>query len=168
MAEQLLDGADVVAAFEQMRREAVAQRVTTRAFDEPRFTHGPLDGALDRAFTEVVPTHRAAARISGARRGREGVLPGPLAICAAIFSRERIRQEDRPETLSEIGLVNRTRLRELIAQRADQPRGQNRDPVATSLAVADHDFAALQIEILGPQPDRLHQPEARPVHQPRS
>ena len=115
MAEQLLDGADVVAAFEQMGREAVAQRVTTRAFDEPRLARGPLDGALDGTPAEVVPPHHAAARISGACRGREDVLPGPLAIGAAKFARERIGQKDRPEALREIGQMESARVRELVA-----------------------------------------------------
>ena len=143
MAEQLLDGADVVTTFEQRGREAVAQRMTTCAFDEPRLARGPLDSALDGTPTEVVPPHRAAARISGTCRGREDVLPGPLAIGAAKFARERMGQKDRPETLREIGQMESARVRELVAQRGDQPRGQDRDPVATSFAVADHHFATL-------------------------
>jgi len=66
MTEQLLNGADVVTTFEQMRRETVAQRMATRAFDEPRFAHGLLHGALNRGLAEVVPPHHAAARISRA------------------------------------------------------------------------------------------------------
>jgi hypothetical protein len=167
MAKQLLDSADVVTAFEQMGRETVAQRVTTRAFDEPCFTHGPLDGALDCGLAEVVPPYRAAARISRARRGRKYILPGPLAIGTAKLTRERVRHENRPESSGEIGEMESTRVCELVAQRADQPCGQDRDPITPSLPIADHEFAALQIEILGSQPHRLHQPKPGPIHQPR-
>ena len=36
---------------------------------------------------------------------------------------------------------------ELVAQRAHQPCGQDRDSIAATLAVANHEFAAVQIEI---------------------
>ena len=62
--------------------------------------------------------------------------------------------------------MENTCVHELAAQRIDQACGQNRDPIAASLPIADHEFATLQIEILGSQPHRLHQPETGPVHQP--
>ena len=105
---------------------------------------------MDGTPAVVWSPHRAAARISGARRGREDVLPGPLAIGAAKFTRERIGQKDRPEALREIGQMESARVRELTAKRADQPCRQDRDPIAASHPIADHEFAALQIEILGP------------------
>lgn len=58
MAEELLDGADVVASDEQMGGEGVPQRVAARGFRDPcgsnRFLHGALDGPGARTVLGLV------------------------------------------------------------------------------------------------------------------
>jgi hypothetical protein len=54
VAEELLDGADVVAAFEQVGGERVAEGVAGDAFGELRVLGGAADGALDHRLVQVV------------------------------------------------------------------------------------------------------------------
>ena len=51
------------------------------------------------------------------------------------------------------------------AQWIDQRRGQHRDPVLRSLPPPDHDLPPLEIQILDPQCDPLHQPHPTAVQQ---
>ena len=53
VAEQLLDGADVVARLRQVRREGVAERVATHMLDNA----GPADSLLDR------PLHQGLMKV---------------------------------------------------------------------------------------------------------
>src|SRR5262245_36221587 len=54
MPEQLLDGADVVPSLEQMRREAVAQRVRADGLDDAGVPAGLADGTLNDGFVLMV------------------------------------------------------------------------------------------------------------------
>src|SRR6478672_10380798 len=54
MPEQLLDGPDVVAGFEQMGGEAVAQRMRPDGLVETGRTRGELDRALQYGLVHVV------------------------------------------------------------------------------------------------------------------
>ena len=52
VAEELLDGADVVAGFEEVGREAVAEGVAGRRFGEARRADRLVEGALEDGFVE--------------------------------------------------------------------------------------------------------------------
>jgi hypothetical protein len=74
VAQQFLDRPDVMARFEQVRRERVAQRVTRfRAWDS-RSTDGVLHRSLNDRFVQVaikhVPRRRVAQPLPNARSQR--------------------------------------------------------------------------------------------------
>ena len=54
---------------------------------------------------------------------------------------------------------------DLAAEGFDQGGRQEGGPVLAALAVADDDVHLVEIDILDPQPEALHQPEAGPVQQ---
>jgi len=53
MPEEFLHGADVVAGFQQMGGETVAQRMATRELDDPGQAHGILDRPLQSLLVEM-------------------------------------------------------------------------------------------------------------------
>ena len=55
VAEELLDGADVVAGFEEMGRERVAEGVTGDSAGDADGERTVVDGALDRALVVMMP-----------------------------------------------------------------------------------------------------------------
>src|SRR3990172_5425128 len=54
VAEEFLDGSNVVAGFEQMRSEAMSERVAASGLSEAGQTHSVFFGALGDAFVYVV------------------------------------------------------------------------------------------------------------------
>lgn len=54
VAEQLLNGANIVARFEQVCRERVAKGMSCRSFVDPRGLDCALDLSTDSSFVEVV------------------------------------------------------------------------------------------------------------------
>ena len=63
VAEQFLHRADVVATFEQVRGEGMAQRVRRYRLDDARRARRLLDGALHALLVDMVAAHRAGARV---------------------------------------------------------------------------------------------------------
>jgi hypothetical protein len=105
VAEQLLDRADIVTRFQQMRRERMAQCVRRREFGDAGIAHRLAHRALERLVAQVMAAHIAAARIGRDPLGGEHVLPTPLARGHRILARERVRQPDRAISLSQISLM---------------------------------------------------------------
>src|SRR5262245_64213809 len=93
MAEQLLHRADIVARFQEMRREAVTQRVTGGRLAQARGNDGSAERALHDRFVEVVTAVVSRARGCGASSiGWEYVLPGKLPGGSGLLDFERGRQ----------------------------------------------------------------------------
>lgn len=76
MAEQFLDGPDVVPIFEQMRRERMPQRVAGNPFGDAGTNGRISNGFLKDGFEEVVPIW-------------EHPLPAPFPCGPGIFSGKR-------------------------------------------------------------------------------
>jgi len=87
VAEQFLYRSDVVAGFQQVRCEAVTERVASRRLGDIRTTHGDLDGALQHAFIQVMTPFDAIAWVDTALACRKHVLPRPIARRVGILSR---------------------------------------------------------------------------------
>ena len=59
VAEELLDGTDVVAVFQEVGRERVAQRVAGDPLPQTHLPHGNLHSSLDDGFVQVVSAELA-------------------------------------------------------------------------------------------------------------
>ena len=168
MAEQLLHGADVVAALEQMGREAVAQRVAARALGEPRLAHRARHRALHGRLVEMMAALDAGRRVAVARGRREDPLPGPRARCARKLARERIRQRHRAEAVAADRVRGaRVRVRGAARSGASSEVGKRRHAILAPLAVAHADLVRREVEILHAQRERFEQPQTRPIEQAR-
>ena len=78
MSEQLLHRADVVAGFQEVGREGVAQGVAAHALGDAGGVGRLADRALRHRVVQMVTAHHAVLRIGGAVIGRKHVLPDPL------------------------------------------------------------------------------------------
>lgn len=63
--QQLLHRAYVLPAFQQMRSEAVSQRMRRRRLGYAGRVERTLECALYTLLIEMMPTHRLAARVDG-------------------------------------------------------------------------------------------------------
>ena len=91
VAEQLLDGAHVVAVFEEVSRERMTQRMAARTLTDPRSVEGFLECALHDRFVQVMALAFADDTFEVETLGRKDPLPGPLSAGARILPRECVR-----------------------------------------------------------------------------
>ena len=78
VAQELLDGPEIVAGLEEVSREAVAQGVRTNWLGNPGRPCRVVDGALGNRLVEMKPLRRAEARVGADLRRREDPLPAKL------------------------------------------------------------------------------------------
>ena len=76
--EQLLDGADVAACFEEVRRKGMPERVTGRSLGQTGAGDGVLDGSLDERLVDVMSALFAGLVVGPAVLLREDPLPTPV------------------------------------------------------------------------------------------
>jgi hypothetical protein len=63
VSQKLLDCPDVVAGFEEVCRERMAERVAGRAGGQAGFDHSVADGSLDEGFINMVASLLAGLRV---------------------------------------------------------------------------------------------------------
>ena len=100
--KELLDGANVVSAFEQMGGERVTQRMTRSGLVDTSRTDGVLHRSLQQTFSNVVALLFATVRIDREPRRRKNVLPGPFIFCTGKFPRECMLQVHASESVDQI------------------------------------------------------------------
>lgn len=90
VAEEFLDGADVVAGFEEMGGEGMAEDMRGDMFVDLGGAGRLAHSFLDAAFVEVVAADDAGTRVNGEAVGGEDVLPDPLASGVGVFFGESV------------------------------------------------------------------------------
>ena len=167
MAEQLLNGPDVVAVFEEMRRERVAERVTRRPLDEASFEDRLSDRTLDDGFVQMMttPLPCRAIRVESCRR--EEPLPAPFAARMWVLAAERPRKLHPAGTVREIFRVLAPNALQVTSQAALRGRGQHGDAILATLAVTDRDLVRIEVNVLYTQATAFEQPQACAIEQQR-
>lgn len=165
VAEQRLDGADVRARFEQVRGEAVAQRVAGGALVEPRRTGRVSDGLLQRGVVQVVAHRAARVRIGARARGREEVLPGEARRGVGHLRAEGFGQVDLAPSSGKFGVVELAYGFDLRGEAGATRGRQERGAVVGALAATHGDLVALEVDDLDAQGQRLVDPQTRAVEQ---
>lgn len=163
MAEQFLDGADVIAVFQQVRGETVAEGVAGDVLVNVGLLRGASDGFLHHAFVKVMAADQAGAWVFGMARGGEDVLPVPFAGGVWIFSGEGMREIDVAEAVAEVGVIERAHGVKMGLQRRGEGAREHGAAVFRAFAVADGDFIAGEIEVFDAQPQAFEDAEAAAV-----
>src|SRR5665647_2730538 len=166
VAEQLLDGADVVAGLEQMRRKGVAESVAGGVLGYAGALHGVFDGALDGRRVDVVAALLIGATVGPATLLREDPLPAPLGRGGGVLALEGCGELDPSPAVGEVSLVDRPGVTDLVAERRLEGARERGAAVLAALAAAHGEFAA-RPRAGAPRPDPSRQvgPPARPRRQ---
>ena len=165
MAEQLLYGADVVATQQQVGGKRMAQRVRCRRFVDGGGQRRPLERALERLVNLVVATQPRPARINRQRGLRKHPEPHPGQGRAGVLAIQRVGHLHARHARGAVGGPLRVGCRQLGAQRPLKRGGQHHDAVFAALALAHHDGAACEIDVLDPQTQAFQQAHAGAVEQ---
>lgn len=80
VAEQLLDGANVISVGEQVGGKRMSKGVTSDPLRESGATGGSRDRPLHRTAVHMVAPFETGARVNADRRAREDKLPRPRAV----------------------------------------------------------------------------------------
>ena len=165
VAEQRLDGADVRSGFEQVRGEAVAERVTGRALLEGGGRGGVADGLLQGGLVEVMEHDSPGRRVgAGARRGKE-VLPREARRGARHLRAERVGKVDLAASHGELCQMDSADGIELGGETLAGPGGQEGGAVVGTLATTDGDLTAVEVDVFYAEGEGLLEAETGAVEE---
>jgi hypothetical protein len=165
MAEEVLDRANIVAVFQKMSGEGMAERVAGHAFGDVGAAAGEANGFLEAAAAGVVPAADTGARVGRDLPGGEHELPDPLACCARVFAGEGFGKVDGAEAICEIGLVEGADGGDVAPKRLDQSLGQDRDAVPPGLRISDKDLVEAEVDVFDAEADAFREAEAATIEE---
>lgn len=161
MSEQLLNGADVGAALEQVGGEGMAKGMCADVLREPGTANGHFDGFVDDAGINVMAAGHTRTRAYGQIPGGEHILPAPFLGGGGILPSQSMRQVHLAMPLSQILLMQRLDPGQVVLEQRGQGGGKGGEPVFVALAGTDGELLHLKIDVLDPEPDRFH--DAQPA-----
>jgi hypothetical protein len=163
MAEEFLDGADVVAGFEQVGGEGVAEGVAADGLGDAGGAGCAADFLLQAGSIRVMTAEDARARIDREPIRGKDVLPLPLAGGGRILTLEGIRQEDSAGSEGTIGIEHMADTLQMILQRSVEAIRKDRDAILEAFAVSDEDLTEIEIRILDAQAEDFHKAQSAAV-----
>jgi hypothetical protein len=167
VAQQLLDGADIVAGFEQMGGKAMAKGVATNFFGETGVDDGRLDPLLEKVLVTVMTAEHviAGAWIDAESARGEEKLPAQLGFGGGEFLGEGVGEPDAAVATPEIAFVDAADLDDLFLEAPLGSDGERDDAIFFPLAIADHDLLAGEIDIFDAEPAAFEDAEAGAVEE---
>jgi hypothetical protein len=135
MAEKLLDGADVVAGFQQMRGEAVTEAVAGCGLRDLGLEDGYVKRTLQHRFVQVVAAQLASDAIAILASRWEDPLPWPRLRGVGRFSGERSGKSDSASACPHVRLVLGLDRAQMFGERSSKLIGQQRQSISPPLAL---------------------------------
>jgi len=167
VAQQFLNGADVVTVLQKVRRKRVPERVARRLLGKAGLEHSLSDGTLDDRLVQMMAAALTRGSVDVESRRREHPLPGQFTPRVGVLPRERPRQLDPPRALAEVALMERSHSFDMLRQVGLDRARQHRHPVLAALAVVDRDLVHREVDVLDAQPATFQEAKARSVEQER-
>jgi hypothetical protein len=165
VSEQLLNGADVGAALEQVSGEGMAKGMGA---DLPRQTgtaDDQLDGFVDDAGVNMVATSDSRTGVYGNIPGRENILPAPFLGGIRILPSQSMGQIDLTMPLSRILLMQGLDPDQVVMEQRGERGGKGCEAIFVALARTDGQLLHLKIDVLDPDADSFHDAQAATVEQ---
>ena len=147
VAEELLDGADVVAGFEQMGGKTVAQGVAGGGFRDACFQNGSAEGALGHGFVKVVAAVLAGGAVTVLARSGEHPLPRPRLGAAGVLFAQRAGQCDAAGATREVGFVELACGSELFSEHSTETHREHGSSVFSPFSLADDEVAGGEVDV---------------------
>jgi hypothetical protein len=137
MAEEVLHSPNVIAVFQEMGGEGMAEGMAADVFGEMGAVGGEVDGPLEGGAAGVVPAADPGPRVGRDFSGGEDELPDPLAGGVGVFPLEGFGEIDGAKAGGQILLVEGADVGDVTSERLDEGLGQDRDPVAPGFGIPD-------------------------------
>lgn len=157
VAEEFLDGADVVAALEEVGGEGVAEGVGCDAFVDSCGLLGFADGALEGGFVDVVAGGFACLGVGVEGVGGEYVLPEPVFASGWVFLGEGVGEVYFAKACGEVFLVDVFDALEVFAEGCDDAVGEHGDAVVAAFSVVDDDAVVGVVYVFDAEAQAFHE-----------
>ncbi len=145
MAEQLLNGPDVMAVLQQMRRKRVTKHVRTDTLGKPRQARRIRNLPLDRRLVQMKARGWTPLRVTTDPCGRKHKLPGPVRGGVGILAIQCKEKHDPPHTVGEIPLVLSFHLPQVSLEPFLDRHWQHRPPVFLAFTPSNHNFVPVKV-----------------------
>ena len=152
VAEEFLNGPDVVTRHEQMGCKGMAEGVASDLFVDSATADRSVNPFSHHRFVEVVAPDGVGSRIGASRAGWEDVLPTPVGGGVGVLSIESVGEVHSAETFSEILIVEFEDMVEVIPETTSAGVREEGHSVFLTLAVSDRDVSEIEVDILDAEP----------------
>lgn len=163
VAEQVLDGPDVGAGFEQMGGKGMAEGVAGSGFGQAGLDDGLVDRPLEQGLVHVVAALLAGVGVFPAAGLREHPLPRPILTGVDVFAVQGFGQFHQAPAVGEVLLMELADGGQVIGQVGLEAGRQHGDAILGPLALADQNLVALEVDVLDPQVETLLEAHAGAV-----
>jgi hypothetical protein len=163
MAQEALDGLQVVAGKQEVTGKSVPEGVRRNPLWDAGPVNGDSYGSLDMGFVKVIAAHLFGFREEGEIGSGEEPLPDVLAGSVFVFLLELARQENASKTLSHILGVEAADFVHLLANFLEGTGGQWHCAVFLAFAVVDGEQHGIEVETMDTEIDAFGQAQAATV-----
>jgi len=163
MPEQFLNGPDVIAVLQQMRRKRVTKHVRTDTLGKPRQARRIRNLSLHRRLVKMKARGWTPLRIATDPRGGKHKLPSPVRGSVGILAIQCKGQYDPPHTVGEIPLMLPSHLPQVSLEPFLDRHRQHRPPVFLAFAPPNDNFMPVKVEVLDSKLQALLQPQSCPI-----
>jgi hypothetical protein len=165
VTEEVLDGANIGAGFEEVSGEGVAEAVGGDAFIDLGVAGGLADEALEGSIGDVVATAGAGGGVLRGPFGREEPLPFPGGAGVLVFSGEALGEPDGGEVALAVGSVEGFEALEVFLERGDEAFGKDGDAFLITFTGEDVDLEAGDVDVVDTEAEEFEEAEAGAVHE---
>lgn len=162
--EKFLDGADVGATLEEVRREAVSQGMGNRVFQNARPAGRPFESRSEELLRDVMSSDGSGTRIPSQLAGRKKPLPAELVAGIWKLALEGMGQEDTAQPVLDIVGVKPPDGINLSLEHVAGPLGQDRDAVLVPLSGPHDDVTLVEANVLDSETATFLMTQSGAVH----
>ncbi len=131
----------------------------------PGFGYGSLHRLLHHARIEMMAALGTGFPVAPPLLLGEHPLPRPLPIGVWVLPGQGIGHQHTAPASLQVTVMQAANPQQMLLQCWHQTHGQQGNPVLPPLSVAHGDLPPLEVDILDPQPQGLHQPQATAIQE---
>jgi hypothetical protein len=159
MAEQFLNGSDIVALFEKVSCERMPEGVAAGVLGAAGLEHGGFHGTLEDGWVDVVTESLAGIGVDAQSWRGEHELPSPFSWSVWVFSGESIGERCAAEVSEQVAFEWIVDGFKMSFEGGDDWTWEHGDAVFLSFAGSDGDCSQIEVEVFNPEVDAFIEAE---------